>query len=563
MKKLIFLFGIICITSCSAELDLNPLSSGSSDNWYSDDTEINMALNDLYREYLWYTEISYRTERYTDNWTQRLTGYAFPLGTITSEWSDAERNWTNFYKGISRANTIIKNLQEVGNDVVAEELRTQYEAEARFYRATFYGTLIFLYGDVPYYAETLDIEQAFDIGRTDKYEVLQHVYEDFDFAAEHLPIDYGSGELKRATKGAAYAMKARIALYMSDWEVVKSASEDCINLDVYSLHPDFGEYFLSSTKNSDETILAIPRSEQLNSTWSSRSWIPRTVGGTSTAQPSWELFYSFLCTDGLPVDESPLFDPREPFENRDPRLAETIVPFGSVHLGVVYDPHPYATEILNVNTGEMVRNRDTRSVDIYASYNGLTIKKGVDEDWRDQIVDMDIILMRYADVLLMKAEADIELNEIDKSTLNAINKVRARAYGVNVSQVSEYPSVETTNQSELRTVLRIERRMELAWENRRFADLIRWRLAEEALNRPIYGLLDPDQLIEKIVEEGNWFLPLTPEVDENGLVDFSFIYSQGLIKKLVERNFDPKQYLWPIPFKEVQINPNITQNPGY
>ncbi|MDO6738207.1 RagB/SusD family nutrient uptake outer membrane protein [Wenyingzhuangia sp. 2_MG-2023] len=562
MKKFIFLFGIISIISCS-ELDLNPLSSGSSENWYSNQIEFNLALNDLYRDYPWAIEVSYRTERYSDNWNQRLSLYSYPGGTISSDWSDAGSNWVNFYKGISRANSIVYNLQEE-NNVVAEEFRNRYEAEARFMRATFYGTLIFLYGDVPYFTEYLDIDQAFNIGRTDKDEILNNIYEDFDFAAEHLPEKYGSGELKRATKGAAYAMKARIALYFSDWEVVKNAAEDCINLGVYSLHPDFGEYFLSSTKNSDETIFAIPRSQQLNSFWSPKSWMPRTVGGTSTAQPSWELFYSFLCTDGLPVDESPLFDPKEPFKNRDPRLAETIVPFGSVHLGVVYDPHPNSKTVLNVSTGKMVRNRDTRSVDIYASYNGLTLNKGVSDVWLTQKVDNDIILMRYADVLLMKAEADIELNEIDESTLKAINQVRARAYGVNESEVSEYPSVQVSSQSELRTILRTERRVELAWENRRLADLIRWRLAEVALRRPVYGLLDSSDLLEKIVDEGLWFLPEAPEVDENGLVDFSSLYNKGLISKHVERNFNPeRQYLWPIPFKETQINPNIKQNPGY
>ncbi|ALJ06470.1 hypothetical protein APS56_15600 [Pseudalgibacter alginicilyticus] len=563
MKKFIFLFGIIFIVSCS-ELDLNPLSAGSSENWYSNQTEFNLALNDLYREYLWATEVSYRTERYSDNWNQRLTQYAFPGGTIASDWSDAESNWVNFYKGISRANSIINNLHEIENNVLAEEFRNRYEAEARFMRATFYGTLVFLYGDVPYFTKYLDIEEAFNIGRTNKETILPFIYEDFDFAAEYLPEVYGSGELKRATKGAAYAMKARIALYVSDWEVVKSAAEDCINLGVYSLHPDFGEYFLSSTKNSDETIFAIPRSQQLNSSWSPRSWLPRNVGGTSTAQPSWELFYSFLATDGLPVDESPLFDPKEPFKNRDPRLAETIVPFGNVHLGVVYDPHPNSEMVLNVNTGSMIQNKDTRSVDIYAAYNGLTLKKGVDEDWLDQIVDNDIIIMRYADVLLMKAEADIELNEIDESTLNAINQVRARAYGVDEAEVLEYPSVQIISQSELRTILRTERRVELAWENRRFADLIRWRLAEVALTRPVYGLLDPIELREQIVDKGLWFLPEIPEIDENGLVDFSSLFDQGLIRKHVERNFDPKrQYLWPIPFKETQINPNISQNPYY
>ena len=467
------------------------------------------------------------------------------------------------YKGITRANTILTSLDNAQGNVSEEKLK-QFAAEAHFFRAVFYGRLVFLYGDVPYYTEYLEIDEAFEMGRTDKDLILAEVYKDFDIAIENLPESYGANDLKRVTKGAALGFKARTAMRMGDFAVARDASKAVIDMGEYSLHPDYGDYFLSKTRNSPETIFALPRSFELGSSWSAKNFYTRTPGGSAVAQPSWDLFAAYTATDGLPIDESPLFDPRNPFENRDPRLAETIVEFGTEHLGVIYDPNPYTTKVLNVNTGKMVKNKDTRSVDTYAAYNGLALKKGVDEDWTDDNqTDFDIRIMRYADILLMYAEAKIELGEIDQSVLDAMNEVRARAYGVDKSEVDAYPAITTTDQAELRLILRNERRVEFAWENRRFFDLMRWGLADEALNRPIFGLLDPEELKEKVIDPGLWFWPQTPEIDENGLPDFSAMYEAGQIKLLVERGFQERQYLFPIPSKEIIINDNLTQNPDY
>jgi hypothetical protein len=165
----------------------------------------------------------------------------------------------------------------------------------------------------------------------------------------------------------------------------------------------------------------------------------------------------------------------------------------------------------------------------------------------------------------MYAEAKIELNEIDISVLDAINKVRARAYGVNYTETLSYPTVAATAQSELRKILRIERRMEFAMENNlRYNDIIRWRLAEKVLNIPDYGMLDVAALRTKVVNQGLWFFPDTPPIDEDGVADFTPMYNAGLIKLLSQRKFDVgKQYLWPIPTKEILINENLTQNQGY
>src|SRR5690606_36909825 len=111
MKKILSFFLCTAVLCGCEDLDLNPLSEASSGNWYSSAEEYEMSLNDLYRTYLWDLEINLTTERMTDNWTQRMVISAFTAGTINSEWSTASDLWLSTYKGISRANTILNNLE--------------------------------------------------------------------------------------------------------------------------------------------------------------------------------------------------------------------------------------------------------------------------------------------------------------------------------------------------------------------------------------------------------------------------------------------------------------------
>jgi putative outer membrane protein, probably involved in nutrient binding len=269
----------------------------------------------------------------------------------------------------------------------------------------------------------------------------------------------------------------------------------------------------------------------------------------------------------LPIDESPRFNPRKPFENRDPRCAYTIVEFGTQHCGVVYDPNPSVTEVFNSISGKYVTNLDCKSGSQYASYNGLLQKKGVDESFINNgsfKVAYDRVFVRYAEVLLTYAEAMIEQGKIDKSVLDAINMVRARAYKVDYNNGAAYPKVMTTNRDELRSIVRVERRMEFAYEGLRRMDIIRWRIADKVLNTPDYGLLDKDALMSKLVDKNLWFWPETPQIDENGSADFSTIYDQGLCRIVTRRQFDAsKNYLWPIPSQEVITNPYLGQNDNY
>ena len=563
-----FMAGLsLAFTSC-VDMDMVPKSQGNSESWYTTEAELKMAVNEFYILGYWKMDSPESMEQYSDNFTYRNTNRKTLLdGTLNGQTYEVYHLWQQSYKLIARANSLLEGVERARNAGLSEEVINQYEGEAYFARACKYADLIFYWGDVPYLDKYMTITEAERMGRKPKAELIPLVYEDFDKAIEYLPVSYGS-EAEHFTKGAAYAMKARFALYMSDWEIAAKAAKDCMDLGIYSLEADFSKLFLQSTKSNPEKIFVIPRSianEVVLTPWIVKNELPRNAGGYGSDNPSWDLLAAFLCTDGLPIDESPLFDPRNPFKNRDPRCAQTIVEFETAHCGFEYNPRPDAKEVMNYSTGKKQSNQDSRAVQQYASYNGLLWKKCIDASWTEngQQVESDQIFMRYADVLLMYAEAKIELNEIDNSVLNAINSVRARAYGVDAANVAMYPAVTTTDQTELRKTVRIERRMELANEGLRYMDLIRWKLASKALNSYNYIMLAPDDLQNNIVAKGLWFWPSTPLIDDDGLADFSTMYNAGQIAVGAKRVFPDRQYLWPIPTHDMELCPNLGNNDGY
>lgn len=571
MKKRIIHIAILiggCFLNNSChDLDLNPLSNGSTENWYSTATEIQMAVNKMYASTYWRPEGDNQTD-WSDDAVYRESLTEFENATINSENWIVSLYWRTGFQMVSYANSVINKYQRALDKGANRTEVMSYVGEARFFRGVAYGRLIARFGDVPYITEEIDVDQGLKVGRTDKGEILKHVYADLDSAARLLPVSYSGNQ--RVTKGAALAFKARIALYMGDYDVAAEAARAVIDLGVYSLESSYRTLFLQKTKTSKEFIFILPRSISMNidviSSTTVKNRMIRNAGGWSATDPSWDLLAAYTCTDGLPIDESPLFDPHNPFSNRDPRCSETIVPFNEPFLGYIYSPSPADTEVLNVNTGKMEYNNDTRINKQYASFNGLVWKKGIDESWMDNgyTAENPLIVMRYADVLLMYAEAKIELNQIDQSVIDAMNMVRARAYGVDKADVSSYPAFTILSQNDMRKQLRMERRMELAGENLRFADLMRWRLSEVVMTKKQYGMLYPaTECLDKVVNAGHWFWPSTPDIDENGCPDFTTMEATGLIQVLSQRRWDNRQYLWPIPAKEIQINKNMTQNDGY
>ncbi len=572
MKKSIYtLAGLAMLLSSCESMDMVPRSQGNSESWYSSDVELEMATSEFYILGYWNQPLE-SSEQWTDNFTYRQqnrnpnSNGTVLDGTLNGQQWEVYTLWQQDYKLIARANTLLANYHKAAGVVPADKLN-RYAGEAYFCRACKYAELVCYYGDVPYINGTETITEAEQKGRRAKDEVIADVYADFDRAIEYLPVSYGAAAT-HFTKGAALAMKARFALYFGDFALAAKAAKECIDLGVYSLEPDYGKLFLQSTKENPEKIFTIPRSlanDVVLDQWYVNNGLPRNAGGYGSDNPSWDLLACYLCTDGLPIDESELFDPRNPFANRDPRCTKTIVEFGTEHCGFEYNPRPDVTKVMNYTTGVMQDNADNRAVNQYASYNGLIWKKGIDISWTEngKQVERDYIIMRYADVLLMYAEAKIELGEIDNTVVDAINSVRARAYGVDLTATSMYPAVKLGTQDELRKAVRIERRMELANEGLRYMDLIRWHLAEKALNGYNYINLQPTELLNNVVKKGLWLWGMTPQIDDDGLADFSALYNAGLVALGAKRVFPARQYLWPIPTHDIELCPNLKNNPQY
>jgi hypothetical protein len=159
--------------------------------------------------------------------------------------------------------------------------------------------------------------------------------------------------------------------------------------------------------------------------------------------------------------------------------------------------------------------------------------------------------MRYAEDLLTYAEAKIELNDIDQSVLDAINDVRARAYGVNRSQTSKYPAITTMDQDELRKKVRYERTIEFADEGLRFFDIRRWDIGKDVWGGDLIGR--PKGAYKTI--------PHAPSIDESGHPHYDGM--KNLYRTVEQRTFTKKKYLWAIPQSARDVNDNLTQNPGY
>ncbi|MBO6018126.1 MAG: RagB/SusD family nutrient uptake outer membrane protein [Prevotella sp.] len=554
----------VALTSCS-DLDLNPLANGSTESWYQDEAEIEMAVNDLYQNIYWEQDGGEYTD-WSDDYQNRGTLREFENATLNGQLADVTDRWDNWYKMIAHANGVIAKADRAIANGANKSKIDVLVGEAYFGRAHAYSELVFKFGDVPMITSDLSIEEAYQTGRTDKATIQQLIYDDFDKAIAVLP-QTNSGK-QRATKGAALALKARIALYLGDWATASTAAKACMDLGQYKLHEKYSDLFYQKTKESNEFIFIRPRAiehDDFIRDAITRNHFPRNTQGFCAIYPTWDLFAAYTCTDGLPIDKSPLFDPHNPFDNRDPRCSMTIVPFGTNHLGVEFNPRPDVNYVMDYDKGKKIWNNDTRVNHENATWNGLIWRKGIDKTWFDNgyKIAPPRIISRYADVLLTYAEAKIEMNQIDQSVLDAMNMVRARAYGVDKSETDKYPAFTSTNQNTLRHQLRIERRMEFPMERLRYADIIRWRLAEKVMSNKIYGLNFQKGVQPTEQQLADWFWAETPKLDEDGVADFTKMEAEGKIVSLAQRRWDNRQYLWPIPTAEVVINTNMKQNPGY
>ena len=547
-------FLAIGLSACKKDyLDKVPLSGPSDQTFFSNQDELILAVNGIYSAMAFHPtdDMPFLTtiDAATDiGWDRNTSGLqSLGKGNQDSNNDYARSYWTNFYRLIGRCNFILDNAEKARSST-SPDIYMRSIAEARFARAFAYHKLIELYGGVPLVTKTLTLDEA-QLPRNTKEEVLAFILTELDAAAADLPASYGGSDLGRATKGAAMAIKARAALYAGNWDVAAQAAQQVMASNLYSLHNNFAELFSYNGRNSKEIILSLQYLRTANKTHAvTRNLLSRNGQGTSNKVPAQALVDAYECLDGRPINESPLYNPARPYENRDPRLGYTVALPGSNFFNFQFETHKDSLKCFNYNSTPPSRIDNQDAINAFATFTGYCWRKYVDLIDRADVArsELNIILIRYAEVQLIYAEAKIEKGEIDQSVYDAINSIRQRP-GVNMP-----PIPSGLSQAELRSIVRKERLYELAMEGNRLFDIRRWKIAEQVMNGPFYGR----------VPRG--FLATAPTVDANGIVHYENVPNRADLRVVETRQFNvSRDYLWPIPNIEIVTNPNLVQNPGY
>lgn len=429
--------------------------------------------------------------------------------------------WGDSYRGIRVANDFLMNIDRV--ESTNEVLINRLKGEVKVLRAYLYIRLATLFGDVPLVTTIISLEESRKLTRTSVAQVWNFISQELTDAAVVLPNT--QTEKGRITKGAALALKARAMLYAGRYQEAADAAKQVMDLNVYDLYPSYKNLFSYAAENNKEIILD---KQYISGTYKNSIFYYLTpISVYISRESSWfvptkQIVDAFQMNNGKDIsDPTSGFNPYDPYVNRDPRLRYSVMVLGDIlPNGKIYDSRPGS------GTPDAVGFSET------STRTGFNAKKYLnEEDLKDPTnCGINIILMRYAEVLLIYAEAKIENNQIDQSVLDAINKVRSRP------DVSMPPITGITSQAELRNIVRKERLVELSFEGLRFFDIRRWRISEDVMPGIVYGMTYTDKA-------GNL---------------------QTIEDALFLKNFDKdRDYLWPIPHRERELNPNLTQNPKW
>ncbi len=569
----------ISFSACDRQLlDLESLTDPVDVSFYSNEQELDLALTGVYSTLVYTGQYALPMPVIMDNSATDIAvtrgfeggnGYGeLGAGNHSATSAIFQNSYSTYYKAISRANSLLKNMERA-QSLITPDKYSEIQAQVLVIRAYNYMYLVELFGDVPLILYPITSTEEALLPRTAKKEIVDQILQDLETASASLPNRWESSNQGRITKGAALALKARIALYDQRYDVAATAAKVVMDNEAtmgYKLHTNYAELFSLTGANSPEIILSIPFKDGYRTTLFPRSQGSRNLNGYSTNVPTQSMIDSYEAVDGKPIDESTIYDPKKPFANRDPRLAASIILPGTVWAGQIFESHPDSVTLRNASGKEIGGNSNCRKVSWPGAFCGYLWKKNTIEEYQamnQTWSDHDFILMRYAEVLLTYAEAKIELGQIDDSVLKAINRIRARAYGVDVASTSEYPAITSTDQTELREIIRRERKVELADEGFRLFDIRRWRIAEKVMPVTIYGqILDPSSATG------------IPQIDNDCFVSYDGIEAQydlnmdARFPNAQNRKFNKtRDYLCPIPQQEIDtyegLGGTLQQNPGY
>ena len=423
--------------------------------------------------------------------------------------------WARGYAIIYRAIYLLNALEDVE---LSDEAKSMYIGEAHFIRGLAYATLVESYGGVPIILDAISTEEARTIPRSSVEETWTQAIADYDVAIANLKAD--APVVGRATKGAAMAMKMRAYLYQNKFDEVISMADQIIGMNKYSLFPSYEGLFQLENENNQEVIFDI---QYIRGEYSQGSRLDQFTGtGTGSWTrgtryvPTEDLVNAYERIDGTPAKyfES-VIDLDNPYDGWDPRLRVNVVVPGSYYLGYRYPNYLYSGGAYN-HPGNRIKHLSTRK---YREDDEASLAP------TDQS-DLNNIVIRYADILLSKAEALIESGgSVDDATA-LINRIRTER-----DDVKMIPLPTGLSRDEARAKLRHERRIEFALEGLYWMDIKRWNKLDGFLN-DVYPI----------------------EVrDHNG----------NIIETKFPDGYKENFNLLPIPDSELSLNENLVQNPGW
>jgi hypothetical protein len=480
MKNLIIVFCIVfAFSNCSSEFIERPSENSlTAANFFQNEDQILLGLNGVYSSLQgpgmyggglnqWQGIPGYDGlgDNAFNQYKWEGPGY-FMEGIATPSTGIFNQLWTDSYRTIVRANLIIQKVKDISVDLIPETKKNELLGQAYFLRGLLYFNLAVFYEDAPLITEPQLLETAF-VPKNTYDEITNQIIEDLKFASDNLPVAQ-SNLIGYATQGAALALFARVQLYNKQYtgpNGVLELTNKIIGLG-YSLHPNYAEIFTEAGEQSQEIVFSVRFLQ--NALTKNSETFSGTYGGTPKIdqRPMPNLVNDFYCIDGLKVTESPLFDADNQGLNRDPRANATIYFKGDIY----YRPDADDPSQDRAFPGNGPTTYGMRKY-IRQAPNptlGITISGPGSQDF---------YVIRYADVLLMRAEAMVESGDVPGAT-ELVNQVRARVGMPRVQDVEGAVGV-----GQMRTIVRHERRVELALEGLRFMDLKRWGQVEAAVIR--------------------------------------------------------------------------------
>lgn len=484
-------------------------------------------------------------------------------GAFTSSQTNADDVWAKYYAAIRGANNFIVYINRVPLKEMlpnGKPARPAYRSEARFLRARLYFELVKRYGGVPLLGDAIpQITDNVQLPRNTFAECIDYIVHECDDIKDSLRTQamVGGSDYGRVTKEAALALKARTLLYAASplfnggnissspltgyinadpnrWKLAADAAKNIMDLGVFKLMPSFTSVFITQNApvgTNTEVIFWQQTGTNTSVEINNGPVGYVSAGGRGITSPTQNLVDAFPTDEGKAItDPASGYDPNNPYNKRDPRLTGTIFYNGDLWLNrevQTFDgglDKPGGT-VQQTKTGYYMR----KFMGPFESVNtNPPVYSNVVHDW---------VYFRYAEVLLNFAEATNEFSGPSSEVYNVLLDLRKRA-GILPGSDNSYGIAPGMSQSQMRDFIRNERRIELAFEEHRFWDIRRWKIADQAYNSaPLYGIN-----IQK---------------SSSGQI----FYSKVPVLTTVFRS--PQMYFYPIPYSEVIKNPKMEQNPGW